>query len=80
MAIRRRRKSRSLAAQTIELGLAAPQVIALRAARMAAAGAAPAARDREEFYRMGAEKWLALNEAWNAKVARAPGAVGEAMG
>jgi hypothetical protein len=71
MATRRRRKSKSLAAQAIELGVAAPQVIALRAARIAAAGASPSARDREEFYRMGAEKWLALNEAWNSMAAQA---------
>jgi hypothetical protein len=66
MATRRTRRSKSLAAQTIELGIAAPQVIALRTARMAAAGASPSARDRAELYRMGAEKAAALNEAWNA--------------
>ena len=71
MAKRRTRKSRSLAAQAIELGIAAPQVIALRAARMAAAGASPSARDREELYRMGAEKLMAFNEAWNAMAAEA---------
>jgi hypothetical protein len=71
MATRRRHKSKSLAAQTIELGLAVPQVIALRAARMAAAGASPSVRDRKEFYRMGAEKVLAFNEAWNAMAAQA---------
>jgi hypothetical protein len=66
MATRRRRRSKSLAAQAIELGVAVPQVIALRAARMAAAGASPSARDRAEFYRMGTEKMAALNEAWTA--------------
>ena len=66
MATRRRRKSKSLAAQTIELGVAVPQVIALRAARIAAAGASPSARDRKEFYRMGSEKIAAVNEAWSA--------------
>jgi hypothetical protein len=71
MATRRRRRSKSLAAQTIELGVAVPQVIALRVARMASAGASPSARDREEFYRMGAEKITALNEAWNAMAAQA---------
>jgi hypothetical protein len=71
MATRRRRKSKSLAAQTIELGVAVPQVIALRAARIAAAGASPAARDRKEFYRMGAEKIAAVNEAWNAMAVQA---------
>jgi hypothetical protein len=71
MATRRRRKSKSLAAQTIELGVAVPQVIALRAARIAAAGASPSARDRKEFYRMGAEKIAAVNEAWNAMAVQA---------
>jgi hypothetical protein len=66
MATRRTRKSRSLAAQTIELGVAAPQVIAHRLARMVSAGASPSARDRQEFQRMGTEKITALNEAWNA--------------
>lgn len=71
MSTRRRRKSKSLAAQTIELGVAVPQVIALRAARIAAAGASPSARDRREFYRMGAEKIAAVNEAWNAMAVQA---------
>ena len=71
MATHRRRKSKSLVAQTIELGVAVPQVIALRAARIAAAGASPSARDRKEFYRMGAEKIAAVNEAWNAMAVQA---------
>jgi hypothetical protein len=71
MATRRRRKSKSLAAQTIELGVAVPQVIALRTARIAAAGASPSARDRKEFYRMGAEKIAAVNEAWSAMAVQA---------
>jgi hypothetical protein len=71
MATRRRRWSKSLAAQAIELGVAAPQVIALRAARMASAGASPRARDRKEFHRMGAEKIAALNETWTAMAAQA---------
>jgi hypothetical protein len=71
MATRRRRRSRSLAAQAIELGVAVPQVIANRAARMVAAGASPSARDRKEFYRMGAEKITAFNEAWNAMAVEA---------
>ena len=66
MATRRRRKSKSLAAQTFELGMAAPQVIAHRVARMASAGASPSARDRAEFHRMGIEKIAAANEAWTA--------------
>ena len=71
MATRRRRKSRSLAAQTLELGFAAPQVIAHRVARMASAGKSPSARDHAEFHRMGIEKLAAANEAWTAMAAQA---------
>lgn len=70
MSLRRRRKSKSLAAQTFELGIAAPQVIAHRLARMAAAGASPSARDCAEFQRMGIEKIVAANEAWTAMAAQ----------
>ena len=69
MATRRIRKSKSLAAQSIELGVAVPQVIAHRMARMAIAGAAPSARDRREFQRMGSEKIIAVSEVWNAMAA-----------
>ena len=71
MATRRRRKLKSLAAQTFELGIAAPQVIAHRVARMASAGASPSVRDRAEFRRMGIEKMAAVNEAWAAMVTQA---------
>ena len=71
MAIRRRRKSKSLAVQSFELGIAAPQVIAHRVARMASAGKSPSARDREEFRRMGIEKIAAVNEAWTAMATQA---------
>jgi hypothetical protein len=71
MATRRTRKLKSLAAQSIELGVAVPQVVALRLARMASASASPRARDRKEFHRMGAEKIAALNEAWTAMAAQA---------
>jgi hypothetical protein len=63
---RRSRRSRSLAAQTVDLGFAVPQVIAHRVARMMVAGASPSARDRRELQRMGTEKMLAATEAWNA--------------
>ena len=66
----RRRKSSSLAAHSIALGFAAPQVIAHRMARMAMAGASPSARDRKEFHLMGTEKILAASEAWNAMAAQ----------
>ena len=71
MALRRRRKSRSLAAEFFELGIAAPQVIAHRVARMASAGVSPSARDRAEFHRMSIEKIAAANEAWTAMAAQA---------
>ena len=71
MALRRRRRSKSLAAQTLELGIAAPQVIAHRVARMASAGASPSARDLAEFHGMGIEKIAAANEAWAAMAAQA---------
>lgn len=71
MALRRKRKSRSLAAQAFELGIAAPQVIAQRLARMASAGQRLSAHDRAEFHRMGAEKIAAVNEAWTAMLTQA---------
>jgi len=69
MATRRRRKSRSLAAQSFELGVAVPQVIAHRVARMALAGNSPSPRDRAEFQLMGTEKIAAAKEAWVAMAA-----------
>jgi len=71
MATRRRRKSKSLAAQSFELGIAAPQVIAHRVARMASAGISPSARNLAEFQRMGIEKIAAVNEAWTAMATQA---------
>jgi len=62
----RRRRSKALAAQTVDLAFAVPQVVAHRMARMAMAGSTPSARDRREFYRMGTEKVAAFNEAWAA--------------
>lgn len=71
MSTRFTRKSKSLATQTIELGIAVPQVIAHRVARMAISGASPSARDRKEFHRMRNEKIAAVNEAWNASTVQA---------
>lgn len=71
MAARRTRRSKSLAVQTVELGVAVPQVIAHRMARMALAGASPSSRDRQELRRMGSEKVAAFNEAWNAMAVEA---------
>ena len=67
----RRRSRRSLAAQSFELGIAAPTVIAYRLARMATAGASPSALDRAEFRRMGTEKIETANEAWAAMATQA---------
>jgi hypothetical protein len=60
MASRRRNPSQRLAAQSVELAWAAPQVVAHRLTRMANAGSQPSARDRHEFARMGHEKVLAF--------------------
>lgn len=50
-------------AQTLwDIGVAAPQVIAHRTARMALTGHAPSAQDCQEFQRMGAEKFDAIGE------------------
>ena len=56
----RRNPSHRLAAQAVELSLAAPQVVAQRVARISRAGATPSAADRREFTRMGAEKVAAF--------------------
>ena len=45
-----------------ELAIAAPQVVAIRTARMLAAGSNPSMADRAEFSRMGTEKVQALGE------------------
>ena len=58
----RRRSSRSLAAQSIALGFAVPQVIAHRIARMG---------DHKEMHLMGSEKIAAAAEAWNAMASQA---------
>ena len=49
-----------------ELALAAPEVIAHRTARMAAAGRVPSVRDQKEFARMGLEKAEAVAESVSA--------------
>ena len=60
----RRRTSPDLASQAFELAFAAPQVVATRMARIAAAGGTPNKRDRVEFMRMGTEKVFAFYESW----------------
>jgi hypothetical protein len=49
-----------------ELAIAAPQVVAIRTARMLAAGANPSVADRAEFSRMGTEKVQAFGESMYA--------------
>jgi len=53
-------------AKAAELAIAAPMVVALRTARMLAAGATPDARDRREFALMGSEKLQAFWESTGA--------------
>ena len=57
----RRRRSKALAAQTVDLAFAVPQVIAHRAARMARGG-----DNSAELIRMSTEKFFAFGEAWTA--------------
>ena len=62
----RQRRSRTASSQLLELGIAAPQVIAHRLARMAAAGPELSSRDRREFTGMVVEKQTAFAQAWMA--------------
>lgn len=67
MAIRRKRgNAASLARQTAEVAMAAPQVIAHRMTRMALAGPELSERDRKEFSLMGMEKAAAFTQSWQA--------------
>ncbi|HEY0848075.1 MAG TPA: polyhydroxyalkanoate granule-associated phasin [Noviherbaspirillum sp.] len=59
-----------LALQTNEMLMASAQVITHRTGRIAMAGAAPSARDRREFKRMGQEKLDAMTESMQAVAAR----------
>ena len=56
--------------RSFELALAAPAVIAMRTARMMAAGSAPGPTDRREMSRMVSEKIGAFSESWVAMAAR----------
>ena len=56
--------------RSIELGAAVPAVIAMRTARMLAAGATPTARDRREMSRMVSEKVDAFGRSWWTMAAR----------
>lgn len=50
----------------LTIAAAAPQVISMRLARMAAHGFHPSASDRRELHRMSAEKLSAFSESWAA--------------
>lgn len=50
----------------IELGVASPQVIVHRSARLVKAGANPSKRDRKEFIGMIVEKQIGFTQAWLA--------------
>jgi hypothetical protein len=52
------------AARSMEMWLAAGQVIGARTHRMARAGHNPSARDRKEFALMGTEKMQAAAQSW----------------
>lgn len=67
----RRRRRKSSFVRAAELSIAAPTVMALRTARMLAAGASPSARDRRELQRMGTEKVEAYWESMNAMALQA---------
>ena len=59
--VKRSRRAGSIT-KVAELATAAPQVVAIRTARMLAAGAHPGATDRAEFSQMRTEKVLAFWE------------------
>lgn len=67
--IKHSRKTASIRKIT-ELAVAAPQVVAMRTARMLAAGANPGAADRAEFSLMGREKITAATESMFAMSAQ----------
>lgn len=66
MARTRHRTNVKTLTRMAELAVAAPQVVAVRTARMLAAGASPGAADRAEFSRMHTEKVEAFWESMSA--------------
>lgn len=66
MTTRLKRRPKSTSSKLVELGLAAPQVVAHRLTRMALAGPVLSARDRREFTGMVTEKQLAFAHSWLA--------------
>ncbi len=71
MPARRTHKLQTITRKAVELAVATPQVITQRLTRMALAGAKPTARDRKEFYTMGAEKVAAFTQSWSAMTSQA---------
>lgn len=61
----------ALLKKTRELSVAAPQVVAHRAARLALASPRLTPRDRKEFFGMVAEKQLAFAQSWLAMLTEA---------
>jgi hypothetical protein len=66
MPSRSTRKTKSITTKTVELAVAAPQVVAHRVARMAIAGPTLSERDRKEFNLMIVEKKTAFTQAVQA--------------
>lgn len=64
MPSRTRSSSTKAARQALEIGAAAPVVVAHRVARMGLAGPVLSARDRKEFTGMVVEKQVAFTQAW----------------
>jgi hypothetical protein len=67
----RRTKTMSLATKSSQLALAVPQVMGMRLARMAIAGANPSSSDRKEYSLMTSEKKLAFMQSSQAMAAEA---------
>lgn len=76
---RRRTSAQALAANSLDLSVAAPQVVAYRVGRMLRAGPVLSKRDSAEFARMGSEKVFAFYEAWAAMWTRAAAAQFDVM-
>jgi hypothetical protein len=66
MSLRTTRNAKSVVAESTQLALAVPQVVAHRVARMANARPGLSAGDLREFNRMVAEKGVAFAQAWQA--------------
>ena len=61
--------AQALLKRSAELGMAVPQVVAHRVARMAMAGPVMSSRDKAEFQLMFAEKQQAFAQSWQAMAA-----------